>query len=86
MLRDRLARPTLHLNPDDAAALLVGDGDAVAVAAAGQASEAVVELDEDAPGGLALLSGVVVARDGSPRQATVRLVVVEEAGYHPALQ
>ncbi len=86
VLRDRLARPTLHLNPDDAAALLVGDGDAVAVAAAGQASEAVVELDEDAPGGLALLSGVVVARDGSPRQATVRSVVVEEAGYHPALQ
>jgi predicted molibdopterin-dependent oxidoreductase YjgC len=85
VLRDRLARPTLALNPDDAAALLVGDGEAVVVGG-GQQIEAVVEVSEDAPGGLALLSGVSVGRDGIPHPATVRSAVAEEAGYHPALQ
>ena len=57
VLRDRLARPTLLLNPDDATALMLGDDDAVSVAADGEEVAATVVVSEDAPSGLALLRG-----------------------------
>jgi len=69
VLRDRLARPTLFINPDDAALLMVGDGEAVVVAVDGEGVAATVALSEDAPGGLALLRGA--GGDGMA-QATLR--------------
>ncbi len=72
VLRDRLAHPTLTLNPDDAAALMVGDGEVVVVAPDEQAIGAVVALSEDAPPRLALLSGVGGAAGDGLAQATLR--------------
>ena len=69
VLRDRLARPTLFINPGDAAALLIGAGEAMVVMG-GEEVAATVVLDEDAPIGLALLRGA--GGDGAAQTAVVR--------------
>nr|MBP6787848.1 NADH-quinone oxidoreductase subunit NuoG [Promineifilum sp.] len=72
VLRDRLARPTLFINPDDAAALLIGAGEATVVMG-GEEVAATVVLDEDAPTGLALLRGA--GGHGPAQTAVVRSAI-----------
>jgi anaerobic selenocysteine-containing dehydrogenase len=58
MLADRLAKPTLFLNPADAETLKLEEGDAVAVALGGQEATVTTQLLLDVPLGVALLRGV----------------------------
>jgi hypothetical protein len=76
VLRDRLARPALLINPDDAAALLVSEGEATVVMGGAEVA-ATVKLDEDAPVGLALLRGA--GGNGAAQTAVVRSTVAELA-------
>jgi len=55
ILHDRLARPALLLNPDDAAALMVADGAEMLTDGDGPLT---VALSEDVPAGLGLVRGV----------------------------
>jgi len=63
ILRDRLARPALLLNPDDAAALMIADGAEMPTDGDGVLT---VALSEDVPAGLGLVRGGN-ARVGNPR-------------------
>jgi hypothetical protein len=55
-----MARPTLYLNPADAASYT--DGEALAVAVGGETFDVQVAVNEFAPAGLGLLRGVPGAR------------------------
>jgi NADH-quinone oxidoreductase subunit G len=58
LLAPRMARPTLTLSQNDARALQLKDAESVTIDVNGKLTEAALRVNEDAPVGVALLSGV----------------------------
>lgn len=71
LLQERIAPPTLFVNPADAETLTIGDGDELTVNAGGEVFEVGAVISETAPLGVGLLRGVPGRRPSGVIPATV---------------